>query len=90
MEVLKEIREVAGCRYDGGSGIGQVLFGCEVDFPEAVGCTVSDDDGYPLMEYRDISLSESDFASLVAEETNRKECVVCQSREDVGPSRCEW
>ena len=90
MEVLKEIREVAGCRYDGGSGIGQVLFGCEVDFPEAIGCMVSDDDGYPLMEYRDVGLGESYLASLVAEQANRKECMVSQSREDVGPSRCEW
>ncbi len=43
------------------------LFGCEVDFPEAVGCTVSDDDGYPLMEYRDVGFGESYLASLVAE-----------------------
>jgi hypothetical protein len=90
MEVLKEIREAAGCGYDGGSGIGQVWFGCKVNFPEAIGCTVSDDDGYPLMEYRDISFSESDLASLVAKEANRKECVVGQSRKDVGPSSCEW
>jgi hypothetical protein len=61
------VRAVTGGGYDSGSGIVQIWFGSEVYFPEAVGCTVSDDDGYPLMEYRDVGFGESYLASLVAE-----------------------
>ena len=67
MEVPKQFGEVTGGGYDSGSGIGQVWFGSEVDFPEAVGCPVSDDDGYPLMEHRDIRRCEVDLATVVAE-----------------------
>jgi hypothetical protein len=67
MEVPKQFGEVTGGGYDSGSGIGQIWFGSEVYFPEAVGCTVSDDDGYHLMEYCDISLSEVYLATVVTE-----------------------